>query len=158
MTKSEHENWEQEMSNQFNVMMDGIRTQQMPKDSLERSLQAAEAITMTQAAHKRGFKNMIICAAILFPVVYVIAYGIKRCLNVGWPEGFFVAFVAAAAVAFPIGIVLRLLGSAQRGNVLMDCGPFPAKRRLLVILPITLRCWAWFIDCRGCFSANKRRQ
>ena len=53
---SDYKEWETTMSTEFSEMMDGIRTDEMPNDSLERSLQAAEAI-MTSAALKRGWLN-----------------------------------------------------------------------------------------------------
>ena len=78
---TEHENWEREMSTEFNVMMDGIRSQPTPESSLERSLQAAEAIVMTKAANKRGRKNAALVAVMMYSVMAVVVFAISKLLG-----------------------------------------------------------------------------
>jgi len=133
MTDREHEKWEQEMSAQFNVMMDEIRSQPLPEDSLERSLEAAEAIVMTKAAYKRGAKNAAFVSAIVYPIVAAVAFAISRLLDVS----LFVAFMGASGVIFVVLFAVatgaQVLGRSRCGDVLIDCGPFPAKNRFLVM-------------------------
>ncbi len=136
MTNREHEKWEQEMSTQFNAMMDEVRTKAVPDDSLERSMEAAEAISMTKAAGLRGFKNALVMSAIMYTLVGSITFAISKLLNVSLWLAFMGTCCVAFVALFLTGMVSQVLGRARCGDVLLDCGPFPARKRFFFAFAI----------------------
>jgi len=134
---NEHKQWEREMSKEFSGMMDGIRTEPVLEDSLLRSLQAAEEIVMTQAARERGQKNAFICLIVLWPVCFLIAQVINWAFDVGFTLALGGVFGSVFAICFPVFLVSMILDRARAGKVLMDCGPFPARKMHWISAAVT---------------------
>lgn len=130
---TEHKKWECEMSSEFSVMMDGIRSEPMPEDSLQRSLRAAEAIVMTKAAHRRGMKNAAIVAAVMYTLVGAISLAISKLFHINMIFAVGGTFGIICAVTFPAFFISMLIGRTRAGDVLLDCGPHPSKKMFLTV-------------------------
>ena len=129
---SDYKEWETTMSTEFSEMMDGIRSDEMPNDSLERSLQAAEAI-MTSAALKRGWLNASLGILIIYPVAGLIAFGISKYFNASMLVALIGVSIAVFAIAFLFMVGFMVFGRALAGKVLLDCGPFPDRKNAVVM-------------------------
>lgn len=136
-SEHEHQKWEQEeMPAQFSSMMNEIRSQPMPEDSLERSLRAAEAIVMTKAAYKRGSQNVALAAVISHSLIGFAAYAICQIFQVDlWLSLGCVFAMVCTAMNFAFGVTM-FRGYANRGEVLIDCGPHPARKQYHALLTI----------------------
>ena len=132
---TDHKKWEHEMSTEFSGMMDEIRKEPMPEDSLQRSLEAAEAITMTKDAYVRGYINLGICLMVISPV-WLIAFGINRQFDTGMILATMGTFAGLFMIVFPIMIWSMVKGRICAGKVLLDCGPHPVAKqfRLTAVL------------------------
>lgn len=137
---TEHKQWESEMSSEFIVMMDGIRSESVPEDSLQRSLQAAEAIVMTQAAHRRGLVNAAIVAAVMYTLVGAISVVISKLFHVNMILAVGGTFGVLWAIVFPAFLVSMLVGGTRAGDVLLDCGPHPSRKMFLMMSVFLLVC------------------
>jgi len=138
-----HKQWENEMSAEFSGMMDSIRTKPLNEDSLKRSLDAAEAIVMTKASLKRGRKNAILAMLLLYPTAALIALGIDRIFDIGFTLAVILVFFGVCVIASVVSAGAMVFGRLSAGNVLLDCGPFPAPRRnfqIAVIFVASLAC------------------
>ena len=132
---TDHKKWEHEMSAEFSGMMDDVRKEPMPQDSLQRSLEAAEAITMTKDAYRRGYINLGICLLVISPV-WVIAFWVNRQFDSGMILATMGTFAGLFAILFPIMVWNMIKGRFCAGKVLLDCGPHPVamRFRLMAIL------------------------
>lgn len=135
---TDHKKWEREMSSGFGGMMDGIRAEPMPEESLQRSLEAAEAIMMTKAAYKRGQKNAGVVMLMMYPIVGLIAFWISKQFNASPILSTGGLFCGLFALLFPFVIANMLLGKAHAGNVILDCGPHPTRKLFLVMAAVML--------------------
>lgn len=124
-----HKKWEHEMPTEFSGMMDGIRLEPIPGASLERSLRAAEAIVMTKAARKRGRTNAVIVLMMLWPVIYLVALAVSHQFNISMTFAILGTSLSLSAIMIPITFGTMLLGRARAGQVLLDCGPHPARKQ-----------------------------
>ena len=125
---TDHKQWEQDMSSEFGTMMDGIRSEPIPEDALQRSLEAAEAIVMTEAAAARGRKNGIATMIVMYPVVAAIGLAISTWFDISLMLVVVGLFIGLFAISFVVLIVSQAGGQTSAGNVLLECGPHPAAK------------------------------
>lgn len=134
MNSIEDKNWEEEVSSELAKGLKQIRRETAPPDSLERSLAAAERITMTSAAWERGIKNALMCGVLVWSVLGCVAFVISwlaqqsLMLSAAWAFGVF------WVISFIWFLVSGLTGLIARGNtdeLLLDCGPHPTRKLFL---------------------------
>ncbi|MEX0937730.1 MAG: hypothetical protein WDZ59_07695 [Pirellulales bacterium] len=130
---TEHKKWENEMSSEFSAMMDGFRSEPMPEDSLQRSLQAAEAIVMTKTAHRRGMVNAAIVAAVMYTLVGAVSLAISKLFHISMIFAVGGTFGVVWAVTFSAFLVSMLMGRTRAGYLLLDCGPHPSRKMFLTM-------------------------
>ena len=128
---TDHKEWEREMSTEFNAMMDGIRSEPTPEDSLRRSLLAAESIGMTRTAYQRGIKNAAIVATIMYAFVGVVSLVVSKWFELNLTLVVGGVFIAIFAISFLSALASCVIGRAFAGRVLLDCGPHPSRKRFL---------------------------
>lgn len=144
---NDHKEWEREMPAEFATAMDSVRSQPVPQDSLERSLEAAESIGMTAAAMKRGYKNAVICSVLVYGTIALLALAFSRFLqwDFFWSVG--AAFGTVWVVVYVAFIVNWLVTRQMSGAVLLDCGRHPTAKLFLlmplVIIPVILLAEDW---------------
>ena len=130
---TDYKEWEREMSADFHGMMDGIRSESVPEDSLRRSLEAAEAIQMTGAAYKRGLINAIMVTVVMFLVLCPFAFGVSKYFDLPMSLAVMGVTGALSVFAFPWAVGVKMLGRLYAGKVLLDCGPHPTRKRFLAM-------------------------
>lgn len=130
---SEHKKWENEMSSEFIAMMNGIRSESIPEDSLQRSLRAAEGIVLTKAARRRGMKNAAIVAVAMYSFVGAVSVTMSKLFQVDMLFAVGGTFGVLCAIVFPAFFISMLIGRALAGDVLLDCGPHPARKRFFTM-------------------------
>lgn len=113
---------------ELRMAVEGIRMQNVPEQSMNKTLRAAENIGMTGAAWKRGFINMIAVAvpmAIFVEIVKRVLGGqtqFEKLMSVFWIT------VAIVIVCVSIGMIQAWLGWRRAGRVLIDAGAHPGRR------------------------------
>jgi len=128
MTDDEALAWEQHEGKEMGATIQSIRSSEVPYDSLERSLRAAENLQMTRAAWQRGVTNGALCMIIVYTVCTIVAVALAFYLELGGILSFLVATLAFWTVAFVAFIFHWIRGSRLRGNVLLDCGAHPTRK------------------------------
>jgi len=133
MSDHEHTDWEKEMPANFHTTLDGIRTESIPLNSLERSLMAAESIRMTPASWKRGCTNAAIGAVLMYSFVALVTFGFNKVLQWNVWTSVFGLLGIMLILAYVGMFVTWMIGRKAAGAVLLDCGPHPAKKLFLTI-------------------------
>ncbi len=135
MSPDENKKWEQEVSGEFAEGLELVRRESAPPDSLGRSLAAAERITMTSAAWKRGIKNAWRCGAL----VWTVQGGLALVINWLTQQGMTLSFVWAFGVSWVIAFtgfcaswIVGLIARGTTGEMLLDCGPHPTRKLFLL--------------------------
>ena len=123
----------------FHTTLNGIRTESIPLNSLERSLMAAESIRMTPTSWKRGCTNAAICAVLVYGFVALVTFGFNKVLHWDLWTSVFGLFGIMWILAYFGMLVTWMVGRKAAGAVLLDCGPHPAKKLFLTIAAM----WVW---------------
>lgn len=117
----------QQESKELQMAIDSIRKQELPEQSLQKTLRAAESIGMTKAAWKRGLLNMITVAVPMFILVEVgkrLLSGpskYEQLMSVFWiTTTIFVLCVVAGAIE-------TCWSWRKSGRVLIDGGEHPGR-------------------------------
>jgi hypothetical protein len=134
MIPTEDKMWEQEVSSDLSEGLQQIRSETAPPESLERSLAAAEHISMTSAAWSRGIKNALIVSLVIFPLLGCVVYVISRLTQLGLTLSMMLAFGGFWMISFSVFLVSWLKGLIARGSeneLLLDCGPHPTRKLFL---------------------------
>lgn len=129
---TDHKEWEREMSSGFGGMMDGIRSEPMPEESLQRSLASAEVL-MTKAATKRGRKNAAMGTLIILPIMVVVSFWISHQFDVSLSLAWGGLAGGLCAILLPFMVGTMVIGRVRAGRALLDCGPHPARKMFLMM-------------------------
>ena len=128
----QEQNWEETMPEQFQVALKGIRDAEVPKQSLEKFLFAAEGLEMTAASWRRGFLNALLAlvgvSVVLLGLYFAVAYFFDLA---GFPA-LIAALGVLLCVTFSAFFLSCCYGRLIAGELLLDCGPHPARGMFLV--------------------------
>lgn len=129
MSTADDKDWERNVSNEWAEGLNQIRGEPAPVDSVQRSLAAAERITMTSAAWRRGVKNALICGVLVWSVIGGTACLISVLTQQGGAASLAWAFALYWTIVFSAFLGSWLFGLSARhaDELLLDCGPHPTR-------------------------------
>lgn len=127
MNENTQNEWEQQLPPEFQESLQQIRTEAAPGQSVQRFLFQAENITMTSAAWKRGLINMIWALPVLWGIPVMLAVGLKIYYSLSFITTLMLIFFSMFPVAFAFLLLVAHQGKQVRGQLLLDCGPHPAR-------------------------------
>lgn len=131
---TDFQTWENQSPAAIRLVLNEIRGDACPEESLQRALKAATEIGMTPAAWNRGLTTSLIWGIPLFVIVNAVAFGMASQVGADSFQTLLTAAIVATGVFVAIGIVFGIhmaLCSRRdwknRGAVLVDCGYHPGK-------------------------------
>ncbi len=93
---------------------------------------------MTSAAWRRGFKNAIICSVEVVVFLGILTSVISVIFQQPMRDSFGTAFIIFLVLIFSAFVFGWLYGKKQSGSLLLDCGPHPARKLLIIYAVIFL--------------------
>lgn len=147
--RTDFQNWENQSPATIRLVLNDIREDACPEESLQRALKAATEIGMTPAAWNRGLTTSLIWGIPLFVIVNAVAFGIATQVGADWFHTLLIAAIVATGVFVALGIVFGIhmalcsrRDRKNRGAVLVDCGYHPGRHWLYVqpVLVTLLTC------------------
>lgn len=125
MNESERNLWEEQEPEELKMALQNIRNKPHPAESLHKALHAAENISMTPEAWKRGFLNAFLVGVPTFLLIGTVAYVLTAQFGVSRIDASFGIGLIALYTGF-VGMLINYLRQrAQVGRVLIDCGRTP---------------------------------
>lgn len=93
---------------------------------------------MTSAAWSRGFKNSMICLVGIVVFLGTLTSVISVIFQQTMRDSFGAAYIIFLVLIFSAFFFSWLYGKKQSGSLLLDCGPHPARKMLVIYAAIFL--------------------
>lgn len=130
MNDSERNLWEEQEAEELKLALQNIRNKPLPEESLRKAILAAEFISMTPHARKRGRLNAFLVGVplyLLFIVAYMLATqfggnGLVASMGIG---------LIVMYICFGWMLINHTRQRAQAGRILVVCGRTPGRATFL---------------------------
>lgn len=93
---------------------------------------------MTSATWRRGFKNAIICSAVVVVFLGILTSVISVIFQQSMRDSYGTALIIFVVISFSAFFFNWLYGKKQSGSLLLDCGPHPTRKLFIIVAAIFL--------------------
>lgn len=132
MNDNDHEGWEELEPEELKMALQNIRNRPLPVESLQKAIDAAESISMTPQAWKRGFLNAFLVGVPMCVLVATIAYWLTTRFGVNKLVAISSVYLILWLVCLGWMLVNHFRMKSRVGRVLVDCGRAPGRAMFLL--------------------------